>query len=235
MAEMWWRHSTYLALNFYFSLGSISTCLDIMHKTRKRGDYCLAYLFDFSAKNARRFRESGGKQEAVSTVIIWNGQSLDIWDFWHWRQTKSRHTSQPNVGYFQDSVQEIRAKSEWRWRRRSQAKESVLSIAIQEKDEEKVKKNVLWFLLVRTGRDHCCAGDSLQHFLRKHRKWGSMRRPRILAFRWSANWVLWWMTFKNRLSLVQPPPPQRLPDHMSQHSVCVCVSSGECKGYTTAL
>lgn len=190
-------------------------------KTRKGRDYCWAYLFDFSAKYGRHFGERGGKGEAVSTAIIWNGQSSDIWDFWHWTQTESRHTTQPNVGYFQDRLQETRAKSEWRQRRRSQAKETVL---INPRKRRESLKNILWVLLVRPGRDHCWAVNSLQHFLRKHRKWGSMHRPCALAFRWSANWVLWWRTFKNRHSLVQHPPLKSfLVTCLNTVYVCVCV------------
>lgn len=41
------------------------------------------------------------------------------------------------------------------------------------------------------------------------------------AFRWSVNWVPWWMAFKNRLSLVPKFPSKASWSHGSPQHVCV--------------
>lgn len=192
-------------------------------------------------ENARHLRQSEGEQEAVSTVIIWNVPSWNIWGFWQWGQTKARHISQPNVGYFQD--RKLERKSEWRRRRRrSQANETVWSFGTQGKGEEKRAKEVqktssgVWEVVwEERPRPLLCRVNALQLFHRKHGRWGSMRRPRAPAFRWSVNWAPWWMTFKNRLSLVPNSPSKASWSHGSPQCACVYGCSGECKGYTTAL
>ncbi|KAM3588104.1 uncharacterized protein V6R79_021404 [Siganus canaliculatus] len=122
------------------------------------------------AQTVQSEEEPESAQSSSQTYEQW----LNIWAFWQRRQTKAQHIRQPNVGYFQDRVQEMsddegdaaaagpverrQVKQRWRQRRKSSSG------------------------CCRKSWDHRCAVNSLQRFLRKHRQEGSIRRPLAPAF-----------------------------------------------------
>lgn len=140
---------------------------------------------------------------------------------------------------FRTACRKLECKSEWRWRRHSRDNRTVWTNWNPRRRRRKGSwrsqsrapgsAGEKW--VKRKSPDHRCV-NVLQLFLRKHRKGGDACRPCAQVFRWSANWVPWWMTFKNRLSFVPKPP---IKGFLVTWFSSVCVCCGECKGYTTAL
>lgn len=136
-------------------------------------------------KNARRYSRSEGKREGSQhshRLRRMSGASTYGLFGREGRQRLSTSLSQM-WAIFRTACRKLGRKLEWSWRRRRPANRAVCSLGTQEEEEEKAEEEV------KIGpRPPLCGVDSLQLFLRKHRKGGSARRPRAPAFRWSANW-----------------------------------------------
>lgn len=129
---------------------------------------------------------------------------------------------------FRTVCRKLECKSEWGWRRCSQASMTVWGL--KKRGEGNRSSQSCGVCLRELGRKErpgppLCRVNSLQLFLRKQGKGGSRHRPCAPAFRRSANWVLWWMTFKNKLSLVPKTPLKGfLTAWFNRECVCVRVS-----------